>query len=434
MLAYYTHLHEQCVLLLSATQLLLLFAHALRHLLLRAPHLLLRLDALLVGKLLLHLPVVLHLIAVGLAHTQLIAQHFRLVLVPRVLHLRLQLVLLHLHLRVERLVLLLVQLVQLLPPGAVLVLKRIKVREPWSHVARIVVVLVLLAQRLLRQTVRVVAVIEQIAHARPQRRRQEVALLRAIPNRRHGARFARKLDVTLAGRLAAIVHNDDGALHLAKDLKRFVQQLVGHLRRQVLDAHRRRVGRKADAQRPVGAHVSVQLALRLLGVGAIVDLDEGEKLFHIQKHFARLAIRLEQILQLFLGHVAGQVANVQTIASGKLDLLVLDRRQIVRRPLDVAELLRNKKLFAAAAVALITVVHALVVVALELLLLLLVVLVLIVVVVAAAGLWWTAAHGYVGVVETIVGNTTDDGIVSLDWRNCGEMLRLVTCFLFLYQI
>jgi len=53
---------------------------------------------------------------------------------------------------------------------------------------------------------------------------------------------------------------------------------------------------------------AVQLLLGVLGVDARVELDEAEAALRVQEALARLAELLEQLLELGLGHVGGQVA------------------------------------------------------------------------------------------------------------------------------
>ena len=244
-----------------------------------------------------------------------------LVLDERLLDLELELLARLLHALLALLGYLLLELVQFAPLHGQLGLHRVggEVRLDLA----LAVVLGALDHGLLGQAVVLVALLERLDNHRLRIAGEYVVAVGALVDALGGARLALELDNALAGRLALVVHDDDSALHRPEYGERLLQVLVGHIGREVLDAHGGTVRGKAHAYAATLEHVAVELLLGVLGVEARVEADEAEAALGVQEALAHFAELDEEIAEVGLVRVRGQVANEQSTASGELLVAVL---------------------------------------------------------------------------------------------------------------
>lgn len=171
---------------------------------------------------------------------------------------------------------------------------------------------------LLLEAVVVLSIIHLLNNNRPQTAGQKVLSFGAPLVGFICGWFLFKLNQTLALAASTLVNKDQRTLNLTEHAECTVQQLVGHPLPDVLDPEGALVGREAHAQIAAVVQLTVELALCLLGVFAIIHAKEGKVLIIVDKSLLALAEGLQHFTQRRLVNVRGQVTDVEPRPAGEL--------------------------------------------------------------------------------------------------------------------
>ena len=180
-------------------------------------------------------------------------------------------------------------------------------------------ILIPLWQHLLLEAVVILRLFQGLHHDGPQRGRQEEAAVRAPLDGLDRSILPFELNHAFVLGAAAVVHGHGAPLDIPKDGEGPVQELVGHPRPEIANLDGALVWRETDLHGAAVVHLAVELALGLLRVGAGRHAHESKVLLGVKEHLlVDLAELGQDLLQLLLSRVWGQVSHIEAGAASKL--------------------------------------------------------------------------------------------------------------------